>query len=348
MHTNNGGFGMRARVKSLIVAGIAVGVLSAAGAATTATATVGAHGTGGFGAAPAHSDPADPATRAYFKPVLAPGATLTDEVQVTSTSNEAIRLIVSSVDGLTGQTSGAVYANRQDRVTKAGAWVTPATTSVTLAPHSQRLVGFTIKVPSTATPGDHLAGLAFEDSTPHTSGGQFGVTQIVRSVVGVDINVKGPAAPHIRLSGLGLAALPGLRFATVTINIGDDGRKLVKPLLNVSLTGPSGYHHTLARRLDTILPGDTIAYPFVWPDDLAAGDYTISVSATIGAEREVETATVHLGAALKGAKKPMQIVVASSTPIGTVPLLLFGGALLGMALFIGFRVGTRRQPRLAR
>ena len=344
MQANNGGFGMRARVKGLIVAGIAVGVLSAAGATTTA----GAQGTGGFGAAPAHSKANDPATRAYFKPLLAPGDTMTDEVQVTSTSNEAIRLIVSSVDGLTGQTSGAVYANRQDPVKKAGAWVTPATTSVTLAPHSHQLVAFTIKVPSTATPGDHLAGIAFEDSTPHSSGGQFGVTQIVRSVVGVDINVKGTAVPHIKLSGLGLAALPGLHFATVTIHIGDDGRKLVKPLLSVSLKGPSGYLRTLSRRLDTILPGDTIAYPFVWPDDLAAGDYTVKVTATTGTEREVETATLHLGAALKGTKKPAVVLVASSAPIGLVPILLFSGALLGMALLIGFRVGTRRQPRLAR
>jgi hypothetical protein len=334
---------MRLRYKVLFAAGAAIGVLAAAGA------PAGAQGVGGFGASPAHPDPADPATRAYFKPVIAPGGSLTDQVVVTSTSSKPIRLIVSAVDGRTGQTSGAVYANRQDLVTRAGAWVTPAVSSLTLAAHSQQVVDFTVRVPAAAVPGDHLAGLAFENADPTTSGGKFGVTEVVRTVVGVEITVPGPAASHVRLSGLSLAALPGLRYATLTIHIGDDGRKLVKPVLTVSLTGPSGYHRTLHRALDTILPGDTIAYPFVWPDNLAAGDYVAKVTAANGSEREVETATLHLGAALKGTTKPGGVLVTTTTAaLGSIPLLAIAVGLLAMTLFAGFRLGSRRQPRLAR
>ena len=332
---------MRLRCKAVLVACAAVGVVAAAGAPGWAQSV------GGFGAAPAHSDPSDPATRAYFKPVIRPGGSLSDEVLVTSTSSRPVRLIVSAVDGLTGQTSGAVYANREDRVDRAGSWVTPAISSLTLAPHSQQLVAFTVHVPTAAVPGDHLAGIAFENADPIRAGGQFGVTTVVRTVVGVDIDVPGPAVSHIRLSGLGLAALPGLRYATVTIHIGDDGRKLVKPVLTVALEGPSGYHRTLRRALDTILPGDTIAYPFVWPDNLAAGDYVVTVTATNGAEREVETARLHLGTALQGTAPPNKVVT-TKTPLGTVPMVVLLAALLAMALFVGFRLGTRREPRLAR
>lgn len=205
---------MRYSLKSLLVACVAGGALLVSVAPASATS---AAATGGFGAAPAHSNPADPATRAYFKPVIAPGGSLSDEVLVTSTSDAPIQLLVSAVDGLTGQTSGAVYANRQDPVTKAGRWVTPSTSAVTLAPHARQLIAFTVQVPTTAVPGDHLAGIAFQNANPTNSGGQFGVTTVVRTVVGVDIRVSGPASPHIRLSGLGLAALPGLHFANLTV-----------------------------------------------------------------------------------------------------------------------------------
>jgi hypothetical protein len=333
---------MRFRSKGVLAGCTAILALNVLGG------PAGAQGTGGFGAAPAHSDPADPATRAYFKPVVARGGSLRDQVQLTSTSNQPIRLIVSSVDGLTGQTSGAVYANRQDPVTKAASWVRPAVGSLTLAPHSRQIVDFTVSVPESAAPGEHLAGLAFEDADPHKSAGQFGVTQVVRTVVGVDVIVSGPAAPHIRLGGIGLAALAGLHYATLTIHIGDDGRKVVKPRLHVALAGPSGYHRSLSRTLDTILPGDTIAYPYVWPDDLAAGDYVVEVSATNGSEREVATANLHLGAALKGTTKPGVTVSASTVPIGAIPLALSSAGVLTVVLFVGFRVGARRGSRLAR
>jgi hypothetical protein len=303
-------------------------------------------GTGGFGAAPAHPNPADPATRAYFKPVIAPGSSMSDQALVTSTSDQPIALLVSAVDGLTGQTSGAVYANRQDPLRKAGAWVKPSVSSLTLVPHGHQLVGFTVTVPTGATPGDHLAGLAFENANPTSSGGQFGVKEIVRTVVGIDILVPGPAKPHIHLSGLGLGALPGLQFATLTIRIGDDGQLLVKPVLTVTMLGPANYHRTLVRRLDTILPGDTIPYPYVWPDTLAAGDYRVTVVATNGSERETETAVLHLGARLRGTNtEPVIGASKAPSPLSPAALLALTTSVLGMALVVGFRFGTRREAR---
>ena len=74
---------------------------------------------GGFTVRPSHSDAADPATRAYFKRTVAAGGSFGDRALVGNTSDTSITVIVSPVDGLTGATSGAVYANRQDKITKA-------------------------------------------------------------------------------------------------------------------------------------------------------------------------------------------------------------------------------------
>jgi len=301
---------------------VLVGTVGSASAQTTS---------GGFGAAPAHPDPADPASRAYFKPVLAPGASGSDDLLITSSSDTPLQLVISPVDGLTGQTSGAVYANRDTPVKRAGTWITPSVSALTLAPHSDQLVAFRVSVPRDAAPGNHLGGLAVEDANPQRSGGQFAVTEVFRTVVGVDVLVPGPASPEVRLGRFGLKALPGTDVAALTVQLGDPGTKLVKPELNVSLRGPSGYRRTVARQLDTILPGDTIAYPFLWPDSLLPGRYHVVVHATGGPRPVERSATVALGVPLRGTKNtqlpstgglPLLVVVA-----GAIVLVVLAGLL---------------------
>jgi len=324
-------------------------VLVAGAAAMVVGGSVGAggqtSGSGGFGAAPAHPDPADPATRAYFRPVIGPGKSYSDEVQVTSTSDSPLQLLIAPVDGLTGQTSGAVYANRGDPILKAGAWVTPAVSAISLAPHAQQLVAFTVKVPADAVPGDHLAGVAVEDANPHSSGGQFAVTEVFRTVVGVDVTVPGPAAPGLQVGKLALKALPGTGVAALTIHLRDNGRKLVKPQLSVSVQGPGGYRHRVNRQLDTILPGDTIAYPFLWPDSLAAGSYRVAVRGTGGPAAVAITATLQLGSPLQGTKHPTPPSPSSSQQLWEILLAL---ALALLSLVVVWRWSRRRQRQRRR
>jgi Bacterial protein of unknown function (DUF916) len=294
--------------------------------------------TGGFGAAPAHPDPADPATRAYFKEALAPGATTSDEVLVTSNSDAPLQLVISAVDGLTGQTSGSVYANRDAPVRRAGAWITPAVSALSLAPHAQQLVGFQVQVPSDAAPGDHLGGLAIEDANPTRAGGQFAITQVVRTVVGVEVIVPGPASPAVRLGHLALKALPGTQVAALSIGLSDPGRLLVKPNLAVSLRGPSAYQRQVQRQLDTILPGDSIAYPFIWPDSLLAGRYHVHVRATGGSQPVTTDADVTLGTTLHG-NKNTSLPARSQTPW----LLIAAVALLVIVAGVGLWLWRRRR-----
>ena len=316
------------RVAVLVASVVAALVATSLGVASAQTAT------GGFGAAPAHSNPADPATRAYFKPVLAPGASFSDEVLVTSASDTPLQLLVSAVDGLTGQTSGAVYANRDAPVTKTGAWVTPSISALSLAPHAQALVPFTVSVPAGATPGDHLAGVAIENANPQRSGSQFAVTTVIRTVVGVDITVPGPAEAGLRLGKLALKALPGTGVATLSMQLGDNRGKLVKPLVAVSLRGPGGYRRSVTRQLDTILPGDTIAYPFIWPDSLVPGDYYVVIRATGGPEPIVRQVDLRLSTVLHGATHP-------SLPNNTSGFPLAWALAIGLALILAIVIGSR-------
>jgi len=123
--------------------------------------------------------------------------------------------------------------------------------------------------------------------------------------------VPGPGAFGIRVDNAALQSLPGTAAASVVVTITNDGTRLGKPALSVSLTGPNGYQRTAKRPLDTILPGDTIGYPMAWPDVLQPGDYTITVHATPGpasptdpGTAAVRTVSAHLGTALAGVPSP--------------------------------------------
>jgi len=314
----------------------------------------------GFGIAlrPAHADPNDPATKAYFKPTVSPGETFTDQVMVTNTGDAPIELAVSPVDGLTAPTSGAVYGNRQDPVTKAGTWVSTAPGTVTVPPHAELPVPFTVKVPKDVAAGDHLAGIAFEDVHPTQAGSNFAVTQIVRAVMGVQVIVPGPGAFGVRVDNAALQSLPGTAAASVVVTMGNDGTRLGKPILSVALSGPSGYQRTAKRPLDTILPGDTIAYPLAWPDVLQPGDYTISVTATPGpasangapGAATVHTVSAHLGTALAGVPSPGVITPVPAShghsgrgyPMGLL-VAVVAVAGVGGGLYLGRR-GSRPKP----
>jgi hypothetical protein len=242
---------------------LALGLLLAVAPAVAATL-------GGFGVRPATFDPSDPATRAYFVVHARPGAARTEQVVVSNNQSTPLTLHVNAVDGLTGVTSGVVYANREIAASGAGTWVTPTLSRVTVPGRATIRVGFTVRIPRGAVPGDHVAGIAFEPVHSTKSGGNFSVTVVVRTVVGIEIEVAGTARQSLRLYSMSLAPLPGTDVPSVVVSLKDTGRKLCRPRLKVALTGASGTT-VVAQSLDTILPGDRIAYPLRWPGALRPG-----------------------------------------------------------------------------
>jgi WxL interacting protein linking bacterial and host surfaces len=324
---------VRLKTLSLLATAFAVafGVLVPAASAATI---------GGFGARPAHYNPANPATRAYFIHTVARGGSFTDQVIVSNTASKPVTLRVYPVDGLTGATSGVVYGNRQDHLKGAGQWVTPATTQVTVPASSQVTVGFNVKVPNSTGAGQHLAGLALEDIHSGKSTGRFSVTEVLRTVVGIEVVVPGASRPRISLQSFSIAPIQGTTYPSVVVGLTNSGTNLCKPALSVSLNGPGGAQRA-TRRLDTVLPGDSIPYPFVWPHSLGAGNYTASITATGCGPRVTLRGHASLGAKLVRSTVPPGAVRPSSggstVPWWPIALVGFGGIVVG-ALF-----GRRRR-----
>jgi len=209
--------------------------------------------------------------------------------------------------------------------------------TLTVPPHSDVDVPFTVDVPADAVAGDHLAGLAFEDASPSTSGGTFSVTQIVRAVVGVEVHVGAGTAFAATPGSPKLVQMAGTKTAAIVVPLTNTGQLLGKPTVDVTLTG-NGYTRHVSRSLDTILPGDRIDYPFVWPDDLAAGQYSIKVDVTSGTTVSSSSGRSTLGATLAGAAnggadKHITIVNAPSGGSPAAPTIVIAFAAM-LAAFV--------------
>lgn len=316
---------MKLKSLSLLAAASAVASIAFAPAAQAAQI-------GGFGARPAHFDPNVPATRAYFIRSVPRGGSFTDQVIVSNSASKPVTLRVYPVDGLTGATSGVVYGNHQDQLRGAGLWVTPAVSKVTVPANSQTAVGFTLRVPTSAAIGQHLAGLALENVHSGKSAGRFSVTEVLRTVVGIEVAVPGPSKSRLSLSSFSIAPIQGTTYPSVVVNLSNIGTSLCKPTLAIALKGPDGIQRS-SRRLDTVLPGSAIPYPFVWPHSLAAGSYNAAITATGCGPRQVLRGSASLGAKL--VKSTVPAVVArdsgggSTIPWWPIALVGFGGIVVG-------------------
>lgn len=339
------------RTRALLLAGMLTGSLLIILPAAATAARLGS-----FSVRPAEFNAADPVTRAYFKLHLGSGHAYSGNVVVHNSASTPVTLYVYPVDGLTGVTSGAVYGNHSDHLRGAGRWLTPGASEITMRPHSQRLVPFTVHVPASTSAGDHLAGLAVEDAAPSHIPGRFSIVEIFRVVIGVEIKVPGTAGRDIQLTGLGLHALPGTRNATIVVHMRNAGGLMCKPVLSIGLRGATG-RSIVTRTLDTVLPGDSIAYPFIWPTAVSTGDYTASVHATgCGRAASLQSA-LRAGRPLIGNTEPAHAAAAPAPPPRTVQTIdwrllaivalgcMFCGSLVHSFVVARGRRTTRRRPR---
>jgi hypothetical protein len=286
----------------------------------------------------------DVTPQTYFQKTLAPGDTFKGQLLVTSTSNRAQALKVYSVDGLTGNTTGTVYANEGDPRTGTSLWITPDKATLHMLSKTTRTIGFTVKVPENATPGDHVGAIALESKKkPKVSKGQFGVNEIIRVAVAVSIHVTGHSSAALTVGSLDIKALAGTQIPSIGMQIQNTGQLLCRPALTVALSQGGTAIGTVTRQLDTVLPGANIAYPLPWPKPLAAGAYQAKVGLTGCGTPANATADLVLKSNLAGSVRQPGPNTLPSPKSGGVPIWVFVIAILA-ALVGGFFL-ARRKPR---
>lgn len=283
----------------------------------------------------------------YFDLKMKPGESFDGSILVTNAGSDFVRLRVDPVDGLTGETSGAVYANRTDPREETSRWIEPKKEALRLDADSSRRLGFHLHVPDDARPGDHVGAVAFQRIIQPKEGGQFSVRQVLRVAVAIQIRVEGPADARLELGTVGLKALPGTQIPAVVLQLKNTGELLCRPSVNVTLAQGGEGLGTVSRQLDTLLAGDTINYPLPWPRPLEAGTYDVTAATTGCGPEARTTATVQLKDDLRGttsAPGPDGAVLedeGSGIPWWAMLAAVLGA--LGLGFFFARRTGKKDE-----
>lgn len=282
----------------------------------------------------------------YFTETVEPGDTFEGRILVQSSSPQGARVRIYSVDGLTGPTSGAVYANLDDPRTGVSRWTKPKKALIQLGAKQQKKVGFTVTVPQDATPGDHVGAIALQLADQETKKGQFAVTEVIRVAVAIHITVRGPAKAMLKPTDLELEALTGTQIPSVTVGLDNTGQLLCRPKLSVSLAQDGTTLGTVDRQLDTILPGTSIPFQLAWPKPLKPGTYEATALTQGCGDPQTVEASLELTSALRGSTQtPGPNILPEETGSGGVPwwaLVIAVLVALGGGWFLARR-GPRRK-----
>ena len=229
--------------------------------------------------------PASPAKHGYFVFTGRPGATIHGKVRVINVGTAAGRTSLYSVDATTGQTSGAVYRSRQEPRRDVGGWIALGKGAVELGPGQSQVVPFSVRVPSGATPGQHLGGIVAQRSTSSSSAtagkgkqNTFKVRIQALSVIAVQVNLPGPKRVKMALSGIKVGDQPG--HQSLLLGIGNPGNVLLKGSGSLKVVDHSNrLVQSQSFNLDTFVPETHIGFPvYIQGKALGPGRYRGTVT----------------------------------------------------------------------
>ena len=256
---------LESTARSARVAALTVALVLSATAAATAGAppTVQDKPLVTFGIGPA--GPKGPDNRPFLTYGVTPGSVVLDNVAVLNQSDVPLELQVYAGDGVNAEGGGLDIRKRAERNSDLGAWVTtgPAvqtgaldpssrsSTTVTVPPQSsqtgrgQVVVPLRIAVPSDASPGDHIGGIAAALVSRGNSPGSQNIELEQRVVARVLLRVAGPLEPALSVTILNSEYVggPGLGLSgsvRVTYRITNTGNVRIGASSRVGVDGPFG------------------------------------------------------------------------------------------------------------
>jgi len=280
---------MRIRT-ALLLASLAL-LFVASGLAVSALPTdVHGQSFGSFGIRPTHTSEDDPSGGAYFTYNLQAGSVMSDEALVVNNNAGPVSLKLYAADGATAINGGTAFAASEEERNGVRSWLSIDTSSVDLEAGESAPVPFSVQVPSSATPGDHIAGIIVEAPPKAGPGGGIGAAVIERVGVAVVIHIPGPSDEALSLGNICLNQETGSNYFEVPV--ANDGNVLTRAEGTLSLANDDGSE--VFRRdvvLGTVLPSDRTELRMDAPFDPGAGSYVASLTLTRTDGTDVETAS---------------------------------------------------------
>ena len=288
----------------------------------------------------------------FYLITATPGDTVTQRILVANPNDHAVTVNLEAVDASTAPTTGLQLAQPGSAKALTSRWIVVSTPQVTLGPSEQREVPFTVHVPTPLGPGQYLAGVSA--SVPLASDGaqdpnagprQAGFAMAVQFQRGiaVEVDIPGPRAPTLTVTGAEPKAAPG--GVVLGVHMANTGNAFAHGtgVIRVADTGTD-----FSFKINTFVPGTAIVYPMEWTKAVVPGTHHVEVDLSYeGGRRTSWNGTVVIaGDAQSRLEGALRNVTVGSHASGVSPLLIVAVALFVMLLAAAIVVRRRsRGPR---
>ena len=217
----------------------------------------------------------------HFNFALVPGQRISDGIVVVNFSSHALRFHVYGADLLTAIGGGLAPAQPTATMRQVGAWIAVSAPVIVIAAHSQTTDDFTLMVPKTAAPGQHLgAVVAAADIGVTPQGNPIEARAALIAVV----TVPGAAHPSAHLTALSGSGTGSRQFA-FRIAVSNTGNVLLTYDGSVMINDANG--HQIAKLALTpttayIVPGGLMPLAATWKEPAQPAEaYSAQATVTV-------------------------------------------------------------------
>jgi hypothetical protein len=285
----------------------------------------------------------------YYLLEAGPGESVTQSFRVVNPNSHPVSAHIEAVDAITGDLTGVQLSKPGSAKALTSRWIVVASPQVTLQPNEKRDIPFTVHVPLNTKPGQYLAAMSASVPLSPTdlkgnavAAGQAGFSMAVQVQRGiaVEIDVPGPRAPTLAVSGAEPKATPN--GVELGVHIANTGNAFAhgSGVIRVPDTKTD-----YSFKIDTFVAGTSIVYPLQWTKTVVPGTHHVQVDLTYENGRRTSWSgqVVIAGDAqskLEGALKNVTLREHSS---GVSVLLILAGALF--VVLAAAAVVVRRRSR---
>lgn len=321
------------RLLSIIVLLLSVSVL----ALTNVAAAV---EYGGVGGKPANPRAGNDRTKSIFIYTLKQGESAADGIRVFNNTDKIRTIGIYPVDSALASGGAFSCAQKVEARKDVGSWIVLDKSSITLQPHTDIVVPFTVTVPTNSSVGEHDGCIAVQDDSQTTKQtGQNGVVLGFRSAIRVAITIPGTIVKKLSILSVSATQNPQNKhniIVTPTVKNGGNVsldtqvKTTIQPVVGVGQSSTTGTY--------PILPQSEASWNFELKRPFWGGWYRATVYATYGANP-----TSGIGAKDSSRTtivKSSSIFFASPQPIALLIELLVVGAVL---IAVGYYLMRRRS-----
>ena len=264
----------RVKVGSLFMAGVVLLMLSGQAGAQSLS----------IGGTPAYPRADNPRSTNIFIHEIKPGEAAKDGIRIINPTKDERTINLGAVDSIAASDGSFSCKQNNEKKTGVGSWIRLDKKQVNLAASKDEVVGFTIRVPANAGPGEHSGCITFQDTKSYAKTSGAGIQLGFRGAVRLAVTVPGDIKKKLTI----------LRVETKR---NDDGSYMVSPVAknsgNVSLDVQARAQLESAFGQKTrllynakypIMPGSTMGWPYRFERPFWGGFYKAYTSLSYNAD----------------------------------------------------------------